>query len=433
MAVVGFAFMANVQVYALSSALDIDQLKEEIKEELRTEGPWSDEIDAWGIDIHGFVSQGYLCSTDYNYLANDSEGGSFQFNEIGINFAKDLTEKLRIGIQILSRDLGDLYNNELEIDWAYADYRWKDWLGLRAGILKVPLGFYNETRDVDMLRTFVLLPSGVYHETYRDYSMGLSGAGIYGAVPIGAAGDLDYVMEAGTLNLDADDSGIAKVYADEINRGWNASGLGTFNFEIDDIDVDEVYVGSLQWRSPWGLRLGTSVNYSTFVAQGADSINNATANLDSYECRTYTLSAEYIWEDLIIAIEYWNNMIETKSTFLNMPVLGTVRSDEKAEIEGYYISASYRVNEWLELGSYYSMYYADASDHDGDDVVGAPDHKAWTEDIALATRFDINEYWIFKIEGHRMNGTAVVVGSDNDNSFPDQRWWLLAAKITFSF
>ena len=32
--VVGFAFMANVQVYALSSALDIDELKEEIKEEL---------------------------------------------------------------------------------------------------------------------------------------------------------------------------------------------------------------------------------------------------------------------------------------------------------------------------------------------------------------------------------------------------------------
>ncbi len=427
------ALVTSIQVNAATSDVDREALKEEIKRELRAERPWQDEIASWKIDIHGFISQGYLCSSDYNYLAHDSEGGSFQFNEIGINFAKDLTDKLRIGIQFLARDLGDLYNDDPEIDWAYADYRWKDWLGLRAGILKVPMGLYNESRDVDMLRTFVLLPSGVYHETYREYSMGLSGIGIYGALPIGAAGDLDYVMEAGTLNLDADDSGIAKVYADDVNREWNASGLGDFDFEIEDMDVDEVYVGALQWRSPWGLRLGTTVNFSSFVAEATDSINNATANLDSYEMRTYTVSAEYTWEDLVVAAEYWNNMTKTKSNFYDIPILGDIRDDVRAEREGYYVSASYRVNEWLELGSYYSMYYADADDHNGDDVVGAPDHKAWTEDIALATRFDINEYWTFKMEGHRMNGTAVVVGSDNDDSFPDQRWWLFTAKITFSF
>ena len=40
-----------------------------------------------GIDIHGFISQGYLQSTDNNYLAN-TDKGTFEFNEAAINFSK---------------------------------------------------------------------------------------------------------------------------------------------------------------------------------------------------------------------------------------------------------------------------------------------------------------------------------------------------------
>ena len=41
------------------------------------------------IEIHGFISQGYLLSNENNYLA-DSKEGTFQFNEMGINFGKNL-------------------------------------------------------------------------------------------------------------------------------------------------------------------------------------------------------------------------------------------------------------------------------------------------------------------------------------------------------
>jgi hypothetical protein len=72
------------------------------------------------------------------------------------------------------------------------------------------LGLYNETKDIDSLRTFVLLPSGVYHEAFREIYMGLSGVGLYGNVPVGAVGALDYQLLMGTQNIDADDSGIVK-------------------------------------------------------------------------------------------------------------------------------------------------------------------------------------------------------------------------------
>jgi hypothetical protein len=37
------------------------------------------------VDFHGFASQGFLDSTGYNYLANNTERGSFKFSEAAIN------------------------------------------------------------------------------------------------------------------------------------------------------------------------------------------------------------------------------------------------------------------------------------------------------------------------------------------------------------
>ncbi|SPD75090.1 conserved exported hypothetical protein [uncultured Desulfobacterium sp.] len=445
-AIVGFIFAAHTRLYASESTVDIDALKEQIKKELRAERPWQDEIASWKIDIHGFASQGFLCSDKYNFLAPNSDGGSFSYNEIGINFGKDLTDKLRIGVQFLARDLGDIYNDEPEIDWAYGDYHWQDWLGIRAGILKVPLGLYNETRDVDMLRTSVLLPGGVYHEPYREFMMGLIGVGVYGAIPLGPIGGMDYTVEAGTINL-ADDGGIAKQYEDDVRQ----IGMGPFmlsDFEISDFDFEEMYVGSLVWRSPWGLRLGGTFNRASFTTNGRDEnylaggVSSGYAcnvEMDTTEIRNYTLSAEYTWEDLVLAAEYWNNTFWTKSTFdftvapPPVPIV-SVQQSTKRMIEGYYFSASYRFTQWFELGSYYSVYYpfGSQSQAEGLNNPTIPGNKDYTKDWTLSTRFDFNEYWAFKVEGHRMNGTAYPLFREND-SFPDKRWWLLAAKITFSF
>ncbi len=59
----------------------------------------------WEVMIHGFASQGFLQSTDNEFLGETSNG-TFNFNEIGINFAVQLTDELRFGIQLFSRDLG---------------------------------------------------------------------------------------------------------------------------------------------------------------------------------------------------------------------------------------------------------------------------------------------------------------------------------------
>src|SRR5229473_3281975 len=67
------------------------------------------------IEVHGFASQGFIKTTDNNYLAQ-SKRGSFEFTEVGINFTKELTDKLRVGIQLFARHLGPLDNFDAKFD-----------------------------------------------------------------------------------------------------------------------------------------------------------------------------------------------------------------------------------------------------------------------------------------------------------------------------
>src|SRR5258708_2307140 len=100
------------------------------------------------VEIHAFVSQGFLVSTANNYLAY-SKTSSFESTEAGINFNKSLTDKLRVGLQLFGRKLGPLGDYSLKLDWFFLDYRLKDWLGLRAGRVKIPFGLYNDSSDID--------------------------------------------------------------------------------------------------------------------------------------------------------------------------------------------------------------------------------------------------------------------------------------------
>ena len=73
------------------------------------------------VDIHGFISQGYLVSSYQDFYFAKTSDGTFEFNEIGLNFGTQVTDELRMGIQFLARDLGDFGNDEIYIDYALAD------------------------------------------------------------------------------------------------------------------------------------------------------------------------------------------------------------------------------------------------------------------------------------------------------------------------
>ena len=87
------------------------------------------------IQVHGFVSQGFGYSDDNNYLTMKTSQGSFAFTDAGLNMSTQLTDKFRVGAQIYVRDIGNLSKWHPQLDWATADYKFKDWFGIRGGVV----------------------------------------------------------------------------------------------------------------------------------------------------------------------------------------------------------------------------------------------------------------------------------------------------------
>lgn len=347
-----------------------------------------------GVQVHGFVSQGFMASSKNNYLA-ESKRGSFEFTEIGINFTKELSDRFRVGLQLFSRDLGPIGNYGAQLDWAYLDYRFFDWLGIRAGRTKLPFGLYNETSDVDAARTSVLLPQSVYPITSRDFLLAQTGVELYGTVPLRQAGDLEYRAYGGTL------------FYDPAYEGQTA---------IEKPKVPYLVGGRLMWKPPLqGLQLGGSVqalqlNLDYVVPERLVSqLEAANALPAGFNGRIqaeipavlWVTSLEYAPHELLLAAEYgrWHTKVESS--------LEAVVPSSRTTSERLYGMVSYRVRPWFTPGSYYSVLFSDASDRTA--------RGKYQHDVAVTLRFDLTDFWLLKLEGHFMHGTAAVSPALNDD------------------
>ena len=95
-------------------------------------------------------------------------------------------------------DVGDAGQYRPFLDYASVDYTFNDYIGVRGGRIRKPGGIYNHIQDVDLARTFVMLPQGVYDARFRDLSATIDGRELFGNVPLGKVGGLSYELYAGS-------------------------------------------------------------------------------------------------------------------------------------------------------------------------------------------------------------------------------------------
>src|SRR3954462_15535023 len=74
------------------------------------------------LQIHGFATQGFLYSSNNNYLTMKSGEGSLQWTEGAVSISDAVTDKLRIGMQLHMSQIGDFGGPKLVVDWASGDY-----------------------------------------------------------------------------------------------------------------------------------------------------------------------------------------------------------------------------------------------------------------------------------------------------------------------
>ncbi len=385
-------------------------------------------VAAADVAVHGTVSQGWLKSSEYDYLTPDTKDGTFSFNEMILNTSARVDGNLRIGLQLLGRDFGPEGNNEVLLDWAFGDYRWRDALGFRVGKVKTPIGLYNKTRDIDMVRTPVLMPQSVYTEEFRTVATAFQGASIYGNLPVGGSSSVDYEAFYGNIELNSTD-----FLAYLLQRAMGGTPMLSYEAECE-----YVVGGALIWNTPLeGLRVGASLlsmemntraNFTGLVpADAPPGTPPGVLPLDLFldMKSVYVLSAEYVRDALTLAAEYQRFEVDMEIT----TPMGTMLDDDRRG--GYYLQGAYRVSPLLEFGTYYSVYHPDWRDRDGEDM--ATDFAAWQKDLALTARFDVTDNWLLKLEAHFMNGAGDVDPAANPDGFDEESWTMLAAKSTFYF
>jgi hypothetical protein len=363
------------------------------------------------IQFAGFASQGALINTGNNeYLGNTSDG-TFDFREYAAN-ASWSKGKFRVGAQVFGQKLGAYGEDKMKIDWAVVDYQPAQWLGFRVGRVKMPRGLYNEALDLDSLRPFVLLPQSVYDARLRDFNAAFNGAMVYGNVSLHRLGTVDYKAFYGSIPMS-----VTSGASDYLNTGFFAENLA--------IGMDHTLGGTVFWNTPVsGLRGGYSYSEfdklaSTRRAVSGANIYTYTKTADPY--KRHLVSLEYTHGDWIFAAEAGRETAEF--TVIGFGPTTLIRT---AKIDYAYVSASRRINAWLELGTYLS-YSQDRQ---------ATNPLLRQADYALSAKFDLNEHTVFKLEVHQMNGAGKIFDTaalPQPLATRDDSWTMLAAKISFSF
>jgi hypothetical protein len=346
------------------------------------------------VQVHGFVSQGFVYTDDNNWLTMNTSQGSGAMTDFGLNVSTPVTDKFRVGAQGYDRNLGQLGQYHPSLDWAVADYRFKSWLGIRGGKVKTTLGLYTDTQDLDFLQAFALLPQSVYPTDLREATIAHLGGDIYGDIALKhRLGDLSYTAYAGHRS-------------DSIYSGYPYY-LSSFGARITSFGGLQ-YGTDLRWSTPVkGLLIGASRLNEDITGKGfaLNPLNFAAGLVPYSEASKADWANQFYGRYTVgrLRIEseyrrYWRNQDLFSGT-----------SESFADVHGWYVSGAYRICKRLQIGSYYSRYtitnvvagalaafYPPATD------TSLPDNHDY--DKVITGRVDLNKFWNVKIEGHFMNG-----------------------------
>jgi hypothetical protein len=364
------------------------------------------------VEIHGFVSQGFIFTKDNNYLAADTTHGSFQFSELGVNLTKNLTDRFRVGLQLFVQDLGPTGNYDVKADWFYLDYRLANWLGVRAGRVKIPFGLYNDSADIDSARVAVLLPQSVYPEENRNFLLAQTGGELYGYTRLGPVGALDYRVYGGTIFIDTTATSGSPYQVQNFNVPYLVGGRLVWETPLEGLR----FAGSVQ-----ALRLDATVLTSSMTTASTTPIP-LSANIQIPAVLSVA-SAEYLAGDLLLAAEYSRWYVgQNTSNAMVFPGSPTVISERA------YGMVTYRASKWLQPGVYYSVMFPNVDDRSG--------RQNMQHDVSTTLRFDINSFWLMKAEAHYMIGTAGLDTTLNNGtplSALQQTWGVFLLKTTAYF
>ena len=355
--------------------------------------------DKSALQIHGFASQGYLLS-DGNNFYGESQRGTFDFMEAGLNANWSTGKNWNIAGQLFTRDAGSTDNGKVIVDYLFVDYHavqtQDSGLGVRVGRVRNALGFYNEIRDVLVARPSILIPQAVYFE----------GIGMR---------ELLFASEGAQIYSYWDDERTSTTFSLTMGRNNSLSETLVSNLFGDNTSVilkgradRPVYVQLAHNIDGSRLRFALS-SYDV----GVDLVTMLPGSRDIHlDARGYVASAQYNTQD-------WSFTAEYSTTELRF--YGGAFNNLKIDIEGSYLQTQYRLSPNMTLLGRYE-YSVPHQDFDSDD----------TQRLVMGAKWSIDHNWTLAVDLHGIRGNSGIPAGDN----PDgrrERTELLAIMVGYRF
>lgn len=370
-----------------------------------------------GLQVHGFLSQGYFLTSSNRVFGHSEGDGSLDFIEAGVNASWTPLPQLQFAVQPLFRRAGEGHGSDFDLDFGLMDYAALSTedtqLGIRLGRFKNPLGLYNDTRDVAFTRPSILLPESIYLDSLRESFLSADGALVYGEIR-NRWGDLSLEFGGGLPRADNVDTELGIFLADF---------PGSFENELS-------YVGRLTYQLDGGrYKLAVSgAQVNTTYEPRLLPPQDLQAGSDLFEL--LILSAQYNGEHWGFTSEYALRHTEDQGFGPSFPDLAITG-------ESYYLQGMYRASPKWEAFLRYDVFYADRDDRDGskfEALTGIPGHNLFAKDWTIGARYYVTPAFMVAAEYHHVYGAGWLPRQDNpDLSATDKKWDLFALLASYRF
>ena len=378
-------------------------------------GAWLDG--SWmpqSLQIHGFLSQGFIHTSDNNFFGKSNDSVSTDYRELGINGSWRVIPELQLSMQVVYRDAGKTDDLGVRIDYGLADYSFysteSTLLGIKGGRIPTPLGFYNESRDVLSNRPSILLPQSIYFDINRNISLSADGGYLYGEKRT-EFGDFFFDVGAVIPRTEDPDAEFALTRVLSSKFSGKTSWIGRIAYE---------------WQSG---RVRTSVTYADFNIK--NEFENPTLPSGTIRFNPLIFSVQYNGENWSLTGEYELN--RRRFNGLIFP------SDSDTTGVGYYVQGTYKFTSWMEGVIRYDELAFDKNDKNGKKFSAStggrlPAHSRFAEDFTFGLRFTLIPNLLFSAEYHRINGTAWLSDIENQNrAETKKRWDMFLWMVSYSF
>jgi len=365
---------------------------------------------------HGFLSQGLIATDDNNFLG-DSESISTALTEVGIGASWNATSRIHFSAQALYLKAGDSAPDGIELDFGLVDINLINdathGLGLRAGRLKNPYGFYNETRDVMATRASILLPESIYPDTLREIYHSSDSIGLHGYKEIGST-LFQFDVISGRPLIGDDTLDDMALFAPGTQSKNNELWVGRLMAEYDG---GRLRGGISRVNLTGDLKPGP-VNPLFPLFDGELELDMTLFSLEYNQLR-WQLTAEYQVFDARIKDYYFPGF-----------------SSENTG-ESWYLQARYEFMPRWYLLARYDVYYGNKDDKDGKDRVASgnpPSYAAFAKDTTFSLRYEVNEHWVLSTELHHVSGIGWLRSQDNaDYANLEKNWNMLLFQVGYHF